>query len=53
MKCHPTSFYSDIKYHMTLGIIFNVAIYRHSTLFQLRPTIVRKYSNYGFTMLAI
>ena len=24
IKCHPRSYYSDIKYHMTLNIIFSV-----------------------------
>ena len=25
-KCHPKSHYNDIKYHMTLNIIFNIIV---------------------------
>ena len=26
-ECHPKSYHSDIKYHMTLNIIFSVVIF--------------------------
>jgi hypothetical protein len=47
-KCHPKSYHRDIKYHMTLDIIFSVVSYKVEGLFI--PTIFY-WTNLGSLML--
>ena len=38
-KCHPKSYHSDIKYHMTLLLLFNLKVQTNSSINHLIKTM--------------